>query len=68
MIIAYRNGAPVRISDVGTVLDSVEDIRASGYFSPRPGEIKPSVLMIIFRQPGANIIDAVDRIRARRRS
>jgi multidrug efflux pump subunit AcrB len=64
LIIAYRNGAPVRISDVGTVLDSVEDIRASGYFSPRPGEIKPSVLMIIFRQPGANIIDAVDRIRA----
>jgi multidrug efflux pump len=64
LIIAYRNGAPVRVSDVGTVLDSVEDIRASGYFSPHPGEIKPSVLMIIFRQPGANIIDAVDRIRA----
>jgi multidrug efflux pump len=64
LIIAYRNGAPVRISDVGNVLDSVEDIRASGYFCPRPGELKPSVLMIIFRQPGANIIDAVDRIRA----
>ena len=64
LIIAYRNGAPVRISDVGTVIDSVEDIRASGFFSPRPGVLKPSVLMIIFRQPGANIIDAVDRIRA----
>jgi len=64
LIIAYRNGAPVRISDVGTVEDSVEDIRASGFYSPRPGVLKPSVLMIIFRQPGANIIDAVDRIRA----
>jgi multidrug efflux pump len=64
LIIAYRNGAPVRISDVGTVSDSVEDVRASGFFSPRPGALKPSVLMIIFRQPGANIIDAVDRIRA----
>ncbi|HEV8068707.1 MAG TPA: efflux RND transporter permease subunit [Planctomycetaceae bacterium] len=64
LIIAYRNGAPVRISDVGTVSDSVEDIRASGFFSPRPGVLKPSVLMIIFRQPGANIIDAVDRVRA----
>jgi multidrug efflux pump subunit AcrB len=64
LIIAYRNGAPVRISDVGTVSDSVEDIRAAGYFSPRPGVLKPSVLMIIFRQPGANIIDAVDRVRA----
>src|SRR5580704_3356914 len=64
LIIAYRNGAPVRISDVGTVTDSVEDIRASGFFCPRPGVLKPSVLMIIFRQPGANIIDAVDQIRA----
>jgi multidrug efflux pump subunit AcrB len=63
LIIAYRNGAPVRISDVGTVNDSVEDIRASGFFSPKPGVLKASVLMIIFRQPGANIIDAVDRIR-----
>ncbi len=66
LIIAYRNGAPVRISDVGTVIDSVEDIRASGFYSPGPGVIKPSVLMIILRQPGANIIDAVDRIRAAR--
>ncbi|HET6323821.1 MAG TPA: efflux RND transporter permease subunit [Planctomycetaceae bacterium] len=64
LIIAYRNGAPVRISDVGTVSDSVEDVRASGFFSPGPGILKPSVLMIIFRQPGANIIDAVDRVRA----
>src|SRR4029453_4389598 len=58
LIVAYRNGAPVRISDVGQAVDSVEDLRAAGYFN---GE--PSVLVIIFRQPGANIIDTVDRIR-----
>ena len=59
LIVAYRNGAPVRIADVGQAVDSVEDLRAAGYFN---GE--PSVLVIIFRQPGANIIDTVDRIRA----
>jgi multidrug efflux pump len=58
LIVAYRNGAPVRVSDVGQAVDSVEDLRAAGYFNGRP-----SVLVIIFRQPGANIIDAVDRIR-----
>jgi multidrug efflux pump len=59
LLIAYHNGASVRISDVGTVVDSVEDLRNAGYANG-----KPSVLVIIFRQPGANIIDTVDRIRA----
>jgi hydrophobe/amphiphile efflux-1 (HAE1) family protein len=59
LIVAYHNGAPVRISDVGQAVDSVEDIRNSGYANGQP-----SVLVIIFRQPGANIIDTVDRIRA----
>jgi multidrug efflux pump len=59
LLIAYHNGATVRIADVGDVLDSVEDLRNAGYSNG-----KPSVLMIIFRQPGANIIDTVDRIRA----
>jgi multidrug efflux pump len=59
LIIAYRNGAPVRISDVGQAIDSVEDIRAAGYANG-----KPSILVIVFRQPGANIIDTVDGIRA----
>ena len=59
LLIAYRNGAAVRVSDVGDVVDSVEDLRSAGYANGKPG-----VLVIIFRQPGANIIDTVDRIRA----
>src|SRR5271168_3059933 len=59
LVIAYRNGAAVRISDIGQAQDSVEDLRNSGYANG-----KPSVLVIIFRQPGANIIDTVDRIQA----
>ena len=59
LVIAYHNGAAVRVSDVGEAVDSVEDLRNAGYANG-----KPSVLVIIFRQPGANIIDTVDRIRA----
>ena len=59
LVIAYRNGSAVRISDVGEAVDSVEDMRNAGYANG-----KPSVLVIMFRQPGANIIDTVDRIRA----
>ena len=59
LVVAYHNGSAVRISDIGHAQDSVEDLRNSGYANG-----KPSVLVIIFRQPGANIIDTVDRIRA----
>jgi multidrug efflux pump len=59
LIIAYRNGSAVRISDVGRVIDSVEDLRNAGYANG-----KPSVLVIVWRQPNANIIDTVDRIRS----
>src|ERR1035441_8270576 len=59
LIVAYKNGSAVRIADVGRAVDSVEDMRNSGYANGRP-----SVMVIIFRQPGANIIDTVDRIRA----
>ena len=59
LIIAYRNGSAVHVSDVGRAVDSVEDIRNAGYSDDRP-----SVLVIVFRQPGANIIDTVDQIRA----
>jgi len=58
LVVAYRNGSAVRISDVGQAVDSVEDLRNAGYANG-----KPSILIIIFRQPGANIIDTVDRIR-----
>jgi multidrug efflux pump len=59
-VIVARNGnGIVRLQDVADVQDSVEDIRNAGWANG-----KPSILMIIFRQPGANIIDAVDRVRA----
>jgi multidrug efflux pump len=59
LIVAYNHGAPVRLSDLGEVQDSVEDLRNAGTANG-----KPAVLIIIFRQPGANIIDTVDRVLA----
>ena len=59
LIVAYRNGAPVRVSDVAQVVDSVADLRNAGQTNG-----KPSVLVILYRQPGANIIETVDRVRA----
>jgi multidrug efflux pump len=59
LLVTYRNGAPVRVADVAKVVDSWEDVRTSG---GKDGE--PAILLIVFRQPGANIIDTVDRVRA----
>ncbi|MFE8596310.1 multidrug efflux RND transporter permease subunit [Archangium violaceum] len=60
IIVSYRNGAPVQLQDVATVTDdSVEDVRNLGLANG-----KQAVLLIIFKQPGANVIDTVDGIRA----
>ena len=59
LVIAYRNNAAVRLSDVAEVTDSVEDLRNQGLSNG-----KPSVLVILNRAPGANIIDTVDRVKA----
>jgi hydrophobe/amphiphile efflux-1 (HAE1) family protein len=59
LIIGYHDGLAVRIADVGEARDAVEDLRNAGYANG-----KPSVLVVIFRQPGANIIATVDRLRA----
>jgi multidrug efflux pump len=59
IIVGYNNGAAIHLSDVADVIDSVQNVRAAGYLNG-----KRAVLLIIFRQPGANIIDTVDRIRA----
>jgi multidrug efflux pump len=59
LILAYRNGSAVHISDVGRAVDSVEDIRNAAFSDDRP-----SILVVVFRQSGANIIDTVDHIRA----
>ncbi len=56
LLVAYRNGAAVRLSDVGDIVDSVENIRNDGVANG-----KPAVLVILYRQPGANVIETVDR-------
>jgi multidrug efflux pump len=58
LIVAYNNGAPVRLGDVAEVKDAVSDVRNIGLANG-----SPSVLIIVFRQPGANIIETVDRVR-----
>jgi multidrug efflux pump len=59
LIVAWRHGAPVRLGDVATVQDSVEDVYQTGFFNG-----KKAVLLIVRRQSSANIIDTVDGIRA----
>jgi multidrug efflux pump len=59
LVVAYRNGAAVHLSDVGEVVDSVEDLRNLGLING-----KRAVLVILYRQPGANIIDTIDRVKA----
>ena len=58
LVVAYRNGAPVLLSNLGTVVDSVEDLRNAGM-----ADGQPAILLIIFKQPDANIIETVDRIK-----
>jgi multidrug efflux pump len=59
LIVAYHNGSAVRIRDIGRAEDRPEDLRNAGYANG-----KPSVLVILFRQPNANIINTVDGVRA----
>ena len=58
LIVGYQNGAAIKLSDVADVQDSVENLRAGGF-----SDGKPSVVLVIFKQPQANVIDTVDRIR-----
>ena len=59
LIVGFNNGAAIRLSDIAAVQDSVENIRSAGVANG-----KPCALIIIFREPGANIIDTVDGVRA----
>jgi multidrug efflux pump len=58
LIVAYKNGSPIRLSDIGTVEDSLEDRRNIGLVNG-----KPAITVQVFKQPMANIIDTVDRVR-----
>jgi multidrug efflux pump len=59
LVVSYSNGAAVRLSDIGNVEDSVENVRAAGFVNGAP-----AVMLILFRQPGANIIETVEHVRA----
>jgi multidrug efflux pump len=59
LVAVYRNNAPVRLSDLGRVIDSTEDVRNLGLSNG-----KPAILIQVIRQPNANIIETVDRIKA----
>ena len=59
LVVGFHKGAAVHLSDVADVTDSVQNIRAAGYLNG-----KRSITVIVFRQPGANIIETVDRVRA----
>jgi multidrug efflux pump len=58
LIVGYQNGAAIKLSDVADVIDSVQNLRAGGF-----SDGKPSVVLIIFKQPQANVIDTVDAVR-----
>jgi multidrug efflux pump len=59
LVLSWKQGAAVRMSDIGNVIDSVTDVRNSGVTNGKPG-----IILVIFRQPGANMIETVDRVRA----
>jgi len=59
VVVAYKNGAPVRLRDIGQIVDSVENVRLAGWVNN-----KPAVILDIQRQPGANIIETADRVKA----
>jgi multidrug efflux pump len=59
LIIAYRNGAPIRLSDVATVVDGVENVKQAAWMNRQP-----AVILNVQRQPGANVITVADRVKA----
>ena len=59
LIIAYRNGAAVRLTDVGQVIDGVEDERRMGFVNGQPG-----LILLVYRQPGANVIETTAAVKA----
>jgi hydrophobe/amphiphile efflux-1 (HAE1) family protein len=58
LVLAYRNGSPIKVRDIGVAVDAAENTKIAAWHYGRQG-----VLLVIFKQPGANVIDAVDRVR-----
>jgi len=63
LIVTYRNGAPVRLADVGTVRDSVENDKTATWYYDRENGIRRAILLAIQRQPGTNTVEVVDNIK-----
>jgi HAE1 family hydrophobic/amphiphilic exporter-1 len=63
LIVAYRNGSPVRLEEVAHVMDSVEDDKVAGWYNTRD-EVSRAIILAIQRQPGVNTVQVVDSIRA----
>jgi multidrug efflux pump len=59
LVIAFRNGGAVKLTDIGNVSDSIEDIRQAGWANG-----KPAIVLLVFKQPGANVVETVDRVKA----
>jgi hydrophobe/amphiphile efflux-1 (HAE1) family protein len=59
VILSYRNGAPVRVKDIGRAVDGAENTLLAGWQNGQRG-----IILVVFKQPGANVIDTVDRIKA----
>ena len=59
VIIAYRNGGPLRVRDIGTAVTGPEDAKQAAWANGKRG-----VFLVMFKQPGANVIDTVDKIKA----
>jgi HAE1 family hydrophobic/amphiphilic exporter-1 len=64
LIVAYRNGAPVRLKDIGDVFDSVQNDKNAGWFATGDHKLVRSMILAIQRQPGTNTVEVVDNIRA----
>jgi HAE1 family hydrophobic/amphiphilic exporter-1 len=64
LVVTYRNGAPVRLGDLGTVRDSVENDKTATWYFDRENGIRRSILLAIQRQPGTNTVEVVDNIKA----
>src|SRR6476619_1060452 len=60
VIVAYRNGAPIRIRDLGQAIDGPEDVTKLGW-----SQNKPAIVLVGFKQPGANVSETVERIKSR---
>ncbi len=63
LIVAYKNGAPVRLTDVARVVESAENNRLGAWAGNKGGELRPAIILNVQRQPGANVIATVDAIK-----